>query len=175
MAINLLPQEQFGPKDKFYKLAVRLKVFDYILLSIFVSTILFGGLYLYYLTGVASDHLTKQTDLKTQIKNLESSEQNLVLIQDRLKKISPIIKNDFAQKDLNTLSQLTSSDNTTVKLVDGKVQKKGVEVTFLISDSAAMGSFLNLLTQEKTYQQIVINNINFRPEAGYYLTLKLTQ
>ena len=173
MAINLIPSDQ-GSKDNTDIWANRIKILDYFLLAGFVIFISFGGLFIYYLAGVSNDHLTKLTSLKTEVKDLENSEQALILAKDRLMKISPILKSDFAKKDFETIDSLANNSGF-VKLVDGKSQEKKLELTFLVQDSSALKSFLDQLSKDPNHKETILKTVNFRPESGFFLTLELSR
>src|SRR5690606_15841531 len=58
---------------------------------------------LYVLDGKSKEVISKQEDLKSQIKALEETEKDFYLIKDRLSKIETILGNENAHAEIDAL------------------------------------------------------------------------
>ena len=87
--INLLPTE-LKPKGQILKASKLLKKVSLVALLVFIvfAVLVFGSL-IFLSTSIKSSQ-SNQEDLKSKVKALEQTEQRLVLVKDRLKKIAKV-------------------------------------------------------------------------------------
>lgn len=169
--INLLPAD-LGPKASVLKLAnLGKKVAVIISLSFLIFGILLGG-YIIFLNLELRNSNSKQTSLKTSISSLQSTEQSLYLLKERIGKIRLLLTKEpetsvfestnnalFNISGINFTHILVSADKTTVS---GNSQSTSALSTF----------FAGVLASE-TYKTAKLTTFSFNPKLGYVFGLEL--
>lgn len=168
--INLLPQE-LKPDRRVMGLANNLKKISFLGAFIFLLAVTLAlATYLLFQQRTTSS-LANQEKLKNQIEAMEETEQRLVLVKDRLTKISSI-------------RQKGDSNDEVVKLVDvSSLFPEGVKMSLveLAPDNAVIAVSSENLSQITSYLAAVISNGNFErinlvslefnPDTGYSVAL----
>lgn len=166
MAVNLLPKE-LRPKKYIVKISKVLTNVSLIALLVFIiSAITVTSVYF-----VISDRLNssqeKHEDLIIQIKALEETEQKIVLIKDRLEKVSEMRlimsateRVDILEDILNISDGIATVDGST--LTDNKAS-----VLVSVDGSLNLTKFLSGLLISGGFKKIEMISFSFNKKVGY--------
>lgn len=166
--LNLLPQALMVSKslNGVLKTIRALNVILVIAFLIFVVGI--GGFFLISKSTLSS--VEKNVDrLKTQIIAQESSEQQLILLKDRLSKISGIRTSRSILDNINNVNSLVSnlSVNSEISELDMDLTKIKLSMTIRSNDDLTM--FMKNLGNTNIFKTIILTSFGFNPLSGYAL------
>lgn len=169
--INLLPKE-FKVGAGLGKALRLIRILGVISLAAFLIFGMVLGGYL-IISSVQLNSLNSSNDsLKSQLKNLETSESQLVVLKDRLSKIKtaentpsglPVYKNFDALVD-------SLSDSTTLNTVD--IGPTKLSSTLVFRSNQDLTNFVEKLTKANTFQNIALTSFSFNPNVGYLLSVE---
>lgn len=167
--INLLPQEVVQSKElteAVYKLRVISMGVGFLGL---VVVILATGYMVF--RGQTAKKLSEEADiLKSQVLSLEQSEQRLVLLRDRLTRLSEI-QGRFPQNE-RFIEQKTlideASGTASLRAVD--ITPSSTSLGLIASTSADLSSFIEIIPQEML-SRMSFQNISFSEFTGYQVTI----
>jgi len=172
--INLLPTD-LAPKGP------TLKIINYLKQVIFVGFVVFllislglGG-FLILTSLELQNSLSRQENLKNQIKNLEQTEQKMVLLRDRVEKINKILSMPNIQSDISNTQKIVdfNSSNINIRELEFSIDKVKLSVT--ASSSASFKELVDSLTQTNYYKTIILSSLNFNPNVGYSASFELSK
>lgn len=169
--INLIPPD-FAPTGKTAKLARLIRNTGLVLFSIFlVSTLVMIGIFIYYAVSLTSVK-AKENQLKNSIASLESTEQKLVLIKDRLGYANTILNKETSLVHIDKLGLITQVPG--INLTRSEMISIKNDSSLVITD---LGSLSNLFSRLKTgeiYKHVILNSFNFNPASGYQVSLTMS-
>jgi len=171
LKINLLPEDHV--KDKKAKRISRIVRTG--TLAILALFILIGGAeagILYYLSQQLDDLAQEQSNIKLSIANLESTEQNLVLIKDRVQKIQELLNNRPDEEIISKQKLITNAllTNLSVKSIVIRPPDYNIEIT--AASSLSVADLFQELSQKPGFDSLVLETTSFNPYEGYVLNLK---
>lgn len=169
--LNLLPQEAviapgFGKTLSTIKTVgiVGLAVFLFFALGI-TGFLIYSSLSLQALT-------TQQANLKIRIKTQETTEQKMVLLKDRLAKISTVKSSPSIQKDLSQAGSLLASLPVGVALSELNLDQKKTDMSLIFATSSDLNSFLAFVKTKTEFKRATLTAFSFNPLNGYTLSLR---
>lgn len=166
--INLVPSD-FAPSGTTAKLAGLFKNAGLVLFSIFlISTLSMIGVFIYYAVSL-SGLKAKESQLTSSIASLETTEQKLVLIKDRL---------SYAQTIMNTPNSVSQVDklNGIMQSAPGAVLGRSEmtsiknDASFTISDLSALKSLMGAIKSGSFYPIAILDSFNFNQGGGYQVS-----
>lgn len=110
----------------------------------------------------------RQETLRSEVLNLEQSEQSLVLIRDRLSKAKNILDQENVYEKVNILRPILSSSSVTIS--DLNLDSNQIELTVQAVSSETVGSFTRQLLAIEEFGKISITDFVFSPSSGYLVT-----
>ncbi len=169
---NLLPVDLAESKEieKFSKTLLGLSIF-FAVVSVVIGISGLAGYFFY------SKELTKlgqeQENLKTSIKNLESTEQGLVLIRDRTQKIANILTSRITEGTFSKQMKIVENmpQDVYFKGSEITVQESGLDL--LTQRSLVLSNFFTDLVKRQDLGNLVLKELNFNPGRGYFFTLQI--
>ncbi|MCH7641080.1 hypothetical protein IID22_02715 [Patescibacteria group bacterium] len=171
--INLLPKD-LTPKESFVKLASTLKrasIIGFIALIVLALALLGGFAVLSRQLTTSSDD---QSSLKSKIVALETTEQRLVLLQDRLERIDHDLAIDTASDEIEQLEKLTDLLPEGVTLQEVNLSPTSSTVAISTANSKTLSQFLAILLGSNIYAKVTLNSLSFNYLSGYSASLTLT-
>ncbi len=172
--INLLPQE-LKANSKVVALASSLKKISLLFsLILLFATVLSLGTFILFQQRVNTT-LSNQENLKSQIKALENTEQRLVLVKDRLKKINTITRQPRANDEVSRLDKVTKffPENVEVKSVLLEEDKANLAVS---SDNLTLiTQYLASVISSGDFDKITLLSLEFKPDSGYVVELSFLE
>jgi hypothetical protein len=169
--INLLPTD-IAPKGP------TLRIVNYLKQIIFVGFVIFllvalGLAGFFLLTSFElNGSINRQENLKTQIKSLEQTEQKIILLEDRIKKIKKVLALPDSQDNIAT-SQEVLGIATGLSIGELEISPDKTKLTITADSSSSMSQFLTTITESKLYQSIVLSSFSFNPSSGYTAAFEL--
>lgn len=172
--INLLPPGfgVTGELGKILKVARMLGVIGAALFLIFglgisiffiISTITFNG-------------LKSQTDsLKTQIKALQETEQQMVLLKDRIGKISTALGFPEAIKNLDAIDPFISNLSPSASLNQLEIDPQKIELSLQFRSTADTSAFVKSLSESKDFTSVILTSFGYDPTNGYTVGVNITK
>ncbi len=168
--INLLPQE-FKPGSTVIKLSTNIKKIALLGVVIFLISVISYFTSFLFLNQRISVSLSNQEKLKNQIKALEKTEQRLVLVKDRLDKISSINRNPRANDEVGRLNIVSAlfPENTFVEEIELDEHNAAVAISSDNLDKVA--SYLASVISSGEYVKVNLDFLQFDPKNGYIIGL----
>jgi len=172
--INLLPPE-LKPNSRVVAFAGTLKKISLLLSIILLLAIVLSlGTYLLFQQRL-NTALSNQEKLKVQIKALENTEQRLVLIKDRLTKISTITHQARANEEVTKLDEISKlfPENTHVKTV--LLEEDKVNLAVSSDDLTIITQYLASVISSGKFEKINLISLEFHPDTGYLVELSFPE
>jgi hypothetical protein len=169
--INLLPIEMSTGKEvgKFIR---TLKTINFIALLLTI-VIAGGGVAAHYmltsqLSSIESDKIT----LTSTIKNLETTEQSLVLLKDRLQKINQVLSIRTIEDSYITQKQIVDDLPVGASVKESEIASDKSNLSVMASSSRDVVEITKNLTDSK-FKKVFLDSVTFTPLIGYLLSFKL--
>lgn len=168
--INLLPTEFKSSKEVVRASRTLSRVIIGMTIVLMVVGMVGGG-YVYYLSGQAKSAVDRQNDLTRTVNNLQSSEQKLYLIKDRISKLTSV----FAARDKYTLigkyDSLISANASTLEEIE--ISESNPKLSVAAADSQNLQSFLDTISSSGDFSTAFIESIEYRESLGYIVNMQL--
>ncbi len=170
--INLLPPEATisGPIAQLMKLARMLNV---IFLGIFLVVGFGLGVFFVISSLQFQDLNAANTKLKGQITAQESSEQQLVLLKDRLAKIQTVKNLPDSTKNMIKIDPFISELVGNSSLTELEVDTQKTDVSILFRNNEDLTNFLRSISENKVYKSSILSSFGYNPSSGYLVTVHL--
>lgn len=165
-AINLLPTD-ISPKGPVVKISSLIKNLAVISFTLFLLTA-FGMLAVFVLNSVQIRSLNQTSEeLKTSIKSLETTEQGLVLVKDRLSKANLVLAVESGGDEAAGLGTITAGLPASVALTEAVISKDVLETTFVATDSQGLTTLMAQIISQEAFAKVDLVSFSFNPNAGY--------
>jgi hypothetical protein len=171
--INLLPQELKTGKDvqKTAQVLTRVVVVLVVVLIIIGGA---GGGALLIMNNNLKESKTRQDELKQNIQNLESTEQKIVLVRDRIQKTQNLLTAREEYQTLTKYDQLIKSlAPTEASFVGAELSTDVKKLKLSFKNSRSLSTVLKFLSETSEYEAVTIESLTFNPFSGYDLELIL--
>lgn len=166
--INLLPQQQTNTK-----VASRAKKYGtYASLFLITLSLIYGTIYgFFYLSGTISSSSTDK--LENDIKALQSTEQKMVLIRDRLSKASSILATASANDESLSFTGINATLPEGIVIQNSKLSPSEFTLSVKADSSQQIGEFIRSLVNSKKYAQIDLISMTFNAKDRYFVEIKI--
>ena len=172
--INLLPSQLvLKGKDKILIEGIKKFVFVGFILLIIGSLIVVG--YLIFISLRIRSSISNEEFLKSEIDNLQETEQGLFLIKDRISKIKSIYAKQSADAQIALLTDFLLSNQGDYRIIEIQIISERVDLGVSFPSSSSFGLFYKALISSEIYSQVVLKSFSFNPTLGYIATFELTQ
>jgi hypothetical protein len=104
---------------------------------------------------------------------LESTENSLILVRDRLTKISNLNTKYPYNKSLVQTNELLQKlpEGVSIKQITASTEDQ--TFTFQVKDSTTIQSLLDLFSKSLVLKQVVLKNTLYSPENGYQIVINV--
>lgn len=167
--IDLLPIES-KIKGSYIKAAKFAKTLGLILISIYLLGSIFVTGYILVLNSQIGSIENNIEKLKIDIRSLESSEQKIVLLKDRISKIKYIMTLKSANTGLDSIKDIIDKLDENSSVTELKIDTSRIEASFNLKSTSALYSFMNNL-QSQQFTNLKIDNFTFNPNTGYLISV----
>lgn len=171
--INLLPDELLaitGTK----KIAADMKTVVVGVFSVFLLGVFGAIAYIVVLNTQLKNLTLVQEQLKTSTKSLETAEQQIVLVKDRLQKVSQVLGDTKTEGAVNNFNNnILSFLPPEARVTEAKVSDETTSVSFVITSSSALTQLFRSMTSSEDYSKVRLESLSFSPSVGYLVTVEL--
>jgi hypothetical protein len=171
--LNLLPQgtSVTGTLGKVLKTT---KMLGVIFIAFFLIFTLGISAFL-IISTISLRNLNSDIDsLKSQISTLESTEQQAVLLKDRLAKIKTALAVPSSIKNLDGANPYISNLPPTASLTELNIDPQKVDFSIQFGSSNDLSVFLRDLSDTKNFPVGVLTSYSFNPITGYLISVRLS-
>ena len=170
--INLLPTNLAAPSDVL-KVVDNIKRITVTVFIIFFLVAAGGAALLFFAFRNNSDLKNKNTELETNISNLQKTEQKLVLIRDRIEKVKTINANSDASTNVDKLNRVILSKPSDISLNSATIDVDKTKFSVISKSSNTMATFLKSVAAVPDFKKISLISFTFTPSVGYDITLEI--
>lgn len=172
VTLNLLPPEHVtsGTLGKLLKIARALNVV--LLVTFLVFALGLGGFFIFTSAQLRSV-TTSENQLKAQITTLEASEQQMVLLKDRLGKVKLVQALNTSSKNLAKIEPFVKSLSTDAGLSELAVDPQKMDLSILFRSNAGLSAFLKSMIDSKDFSSVSISTFGYNPANGYLVTFHI--
>lgn len=170
--INFIPSEMAVPAKsvKLAKVLNKMSIVGVILLILTtVLAIFFFVLFSIELKKVDSSIIA----LKNEVSSLEKTEQKLILVKDKLGKISYVQSLDSAENEIIEFQKLNDIVNSASdsSLTEINIDLNKTEVSLTSANSDSLSSVLGLFSTIKDYGKIILTSLGLNQTSGFLSSL----
>ncbi len=169
--INLLP-EQLAVGEELDKITGIIKIVTGILAAISFFVAVLAVSYTFYLTKKLDRLNQENASYKQSIVSLESTEQGLVLVKDRIQKIQTILDSQQNEALLNKQKIIVDFFDETTSVEDSSIVQGSSRLELKTTNSQSLANLITQIIESKNdFSKINISNITFSPFSGYSMNL----
>ena len=168
ITLNLLPPEEAVGKN-LSKVLKSIRAIGVIAIAGFIIFVVgVSGFFVFsYLTLKNSQTIV--ADLESQIKTREVSEQQIVLLKDRIQKIASAQKSPSSMKNLGSVEPYIKSMSGESQITEMGADSKKVTITVNFKSNSELSSFLKNMTGSTVFKTVALSSFAFNPATGYAL------
>lgn len=170
--LNLLPQELAVDKTMGMVLKTT-RAIGIIVTAIFIFFTIGVGVFLILSSTQLNNTQGRVQSLKSQIGSLEKSEQEVVLVKDRLKKISKVMGIANSSKNLGIVEPLLSEFSEMSKVTELNVDPSKISVLINFRNNQDMAVFFKQLNNSVDFKSAVLSSYSFNPLTGYLVGINM--
>src|SRR3989304_3721085 len=164
--VNLLPTD-ISPKGPIVKLSNLLKNLAAIFFAIFLFAA-FGMVAMFILNNAQIKDLEARSEqLKTSIRSLETTEQSLILVKDRIGKAKTALALESGKDETEGMGIITSGLPVGATLSEAVVSKDSLVTTFIALDSGSLANLMAIVISQETFKNVELVSFSFNPNSGY--------
>ncbi len=171
-AINLVTAEQ-STSDNVGKIRKLLNRISTILIVLFLILGGSAGIYLIILTGNINASRNRTSQIVNAISDMENTEQEYVLVSDRLDKIRPKITEKSADKNISVVAEIADFFPASVEIVESQIESESVKINFKTASSLDLVILLSLIESSDKFDQVELDDFSFTSQMGYLGTFKM--
>jgi hypothetical protein len=166
MPVNLLPKE-LKPKKQIVRISKVLTNISLISLLVFIiSAITVTAIY-FVVSGRLTSSKESHEDLITQIKALEETEQKIVLIKDRLEKVSNTKAQASAGDQVDVLEDVLGISDGIADISGSSLSEDNVVMPISVDGSLNLTRFLSGILVTGGFKRIEMTSFDLNSEVGY--------
>lgn len=172
--MNLLPPE-YGATKGLGKLLKSVRTLGIVSIAVFLVFAL-GISAFFIISSVTLNNLNSNLDsLKVQITSQQASEQQIVLLKDRLAKIKLALNSPSANKNLAAIYPYVSGLPGDASLSEFKLDSTKADITVVFRSNDQLTSFLQKLGGSKDFNSVSLTSFVYSPESGYSVGISAGQ
>lgn len=132
------------------------------------------GAYFFYQEKGITTLEDQYSTYKAQVLALESTENSLILVRDRLSKISELKTKYPYNNSLSLTNEILEQlpEGISIKQITGSSEDQ--TFTFGVPDSSAIQVLLDLFKNNQVLKQVVLKNTLYSPESGYQVVINVS-
>lgn len=171
--LNLLPSDILISKG-LSKVLRTLKSLTVIFTVTFLIFCL-GMVALFIVNKFAFDKVQNDTDkLKAQIKAQETSEQQLILIKDRLSKISAIKSRSDASNNIAGINSLVSDLSAKSRITEEDASSTKSSLSISIGSNVDLSSLIKNIEKTDAFKAVTLSSLGYSSVQGYVVMLDMS-
>jgi uncharacterized membrane protein YhiD involved in acid resistance len=164
--LNLLPPELSISKD-LRRILTTLKALGVIAMGAFlVFAVVIGAIFIVSNITLGSAK-AKVNALKSQVAAQEKSEQQIVLLEDRLTKIGSVQKIPNSLASLITVEPFLTKFSGSVSVNQMQITPIGTTLSLNIKTNSDLTSLLTSIQNSDAFKSVELTSFSFNPTVGY--------
>lgn len=117
--------------------------------------------------------MARVNGLKMEVEAQETSEQQLVLLKDRLAKIATFRKTPNASKNISGVDTLFANQSPNTIMNQAGISSTKVDISLVIKTNEDLTAFLNTIKGTKLFSSVDLSTLSFSPLGGYSVAVSL--
>lgn len=171
--INLLPDKLLA-KTGTRKVANLLGRIAIPALSVFFVGVVAGVGYLIVLNVQLKNLNSKKSQLMTSVESLETTEQQIVLVKDRIQKVNKVLGENNTEASVESFyNSVLSFVPPGVRVTEAKVTDESTTVSFIVTSSLSLTSLFANMTSSGDFSKIRLESLSFSPSLGYLVSVEM--
>jgi hypothetical protein len=164
--LNLMPSGLLISKS-LSKVLKTIKAINVILIVTFIVFILGIGVYFILSSISLKNTESKLEQLKSQILLQETSEQQLIILKDRLTKISAAKAFPDALKNLGSVNTIlvNLSQDSSISQMD--ISPSKIDLTMTIRSNADLTNFIKSIEETNLFKSVLLSSFGYSSTGGY--------
>lgn len=167
--VNLLPKE-FKIGAGAGKMLHLTRMLGVIFLAVFVVFSVALGGYLIISSLQLNNLNTGNNSLKTQLKALETSESQLVVLKDRLSKIKAAQSSPSGLKSFEDFEPFIGSLSPSTSFNTLEISSSKIEASIVFKSNADLTNFVEQLSKSDSFNSVSLTSFSFNPAVGYLVS-----
>lgn len=111
------------------------------------------------------------TDLKNQITTLETSEQKIVLLKDRIGNIKKVQSIPTFLTNLGNIEPVLAAVTAGSSVSELDIDPTKVSTTINFKSNGDLTTFITSVTKQSVFKSILLSAFGYNPASGYLVTL----
>lgn len=170
MDFNLLPRE-ITPSKSQKKVTSAANKIAMFFLGVFILAVLLGG-GLYLLFNSRLEAVKKEAgELTVNIQSLQSTEQSLILLKDRVQKISAILNSRTNENYYTKHNEVLAVAPETVTFEESEIEAGRSILGVKILDSLSLVGLFSGLRASSSFSSLVVSELTYSPITGFLVSL----
>lgn len=170
--VNLLPPE-YSVSGSLAKALKTLRNLNVIFLGAFIVFVMAVGGFLIFSTIQVNSLTEKEELLKSQITAQQQSEQQLVLLKDRISKVVALKSVASAQSNFEKIDPFVSGITGESVLTELDIDSKKTDLSVLFRSNSELTNFINALRNSQIFKTVVMSSFGFNPTSGYLVSIHI--
>jgi hypothetical protein len=164
--LNLMPSGLLISKS-LSKVLKTVKAINVILIAIFIIFIVGVGIYFILSSISLKNTETKVEQLKSQIVLQETSEQQLIILKDRLTKISAAKASPDSLKNLSGVNTVLANLSQDSSISQMDVSPTKIDLTMTIRSNTDLTNFIKNVEETNLFKSILLSSFGYSSTGGY--------
>lgn len=171
--LNLLPEELSVNKGLASVLKTIRGINIILIVTFIISSLGMGGFFIF--SKISFSNLqSKVNTLKTQVKAQESSEQQLILIKDRLSKISSLKTIPNAEKSIVNIDNIVNTNILPdTRAGEISVSPISVNLSLIVASNKDLSTLIGSIKNTDMFSTVELSNLSYSPLSGYTAEITL--
>jgi hypothetical protein len=168
--INLLPRETAPSKSQQKALSAANKIAMFFCGAFLLLVLFGGGLYLFFNSRL--DTAKKEGEgLTVNIRSLQSTESSLILLKDRVQKISTVLDSRVNEGYFSKQNEVLALAPEEVSFDKSEIDVERSKLGIKLIDSLSLVSLFSGLRASSNFSSIVIDEFSFNSVSGFMISL----
>lgn len=171
---NLLPPELSVSKNLNNALKT-LRALDVIAVAVFLVFCIGLGVF-FVISFLSLNNINSSiTQLKSKVSAQESSEQQIVLLKDRLKKITALQSQPNALSNLTVIESFLLNLSPATSISQMQVDSTKIDLSLDFSVNSDLSAFLSALKNSSAFKSVTMSSFSFNPTTGYLVDVNIVK
>lgn len=172
VSLNLLPSEFLVSKNLSNALKI-IRALGVISLAVFIVSVIGMSAFFIFdsinLNGITNDVKV----LESQISAQETSEQQIVLLKNRISKVVIVQKQSNSLKNLSTTEPFLATLPSDISINELNVDPQKISVSLAFKFNPELSTFFNSVSNSTSFKSVNLSSFGFSPVSGYLVGLDI--
>jgi hypothetical protein len=173
MDINLLPESKKSNSSS-AKIGSSIKKLSKLVLFIVLAGVLAWGGSTAYLSIQQNMFSSSKDKLESEVSTLQTTEQKMTLVRDRLKKSGRVLATRSAGTTTSLLEEIQRNLSPDLTIIESKLESDSLTLVMQTTESKFIGEFIRKYSNAGSYSRIDLVDATYDSEQKYTVELKMT-